>query len=83
VRVFLHCERPLPGLADQVREILPNAVEVRLEYAREAADERPVDVAALAPRELLQRYHRDRHGAEAEAELLDLFDRLLDEVTAT
>jgi exonuclease SbcD len=83
VRVFLACERPLPGLADQVREILPNAVEVRLEYARDEADGRRVDAAALAPRELLQRYHQDRYGAAAETELLDLFDRLLDEVTTT
>ena len=83
VRVFLACERPLPGLADQVREVLPNAIEVRLEYARDEPDGRRADLAALAPRELLQRYHRDRYGADAEAELLDLFDRLLDEVTAT
>jgi hypothetical protein len=66
-----------------VREILPNAVEVRLEYARDEADGRRVDAAALAPRELLQRYHQDRYGAAAETELLDLFDRLLDEVTTT
>ncbi len=66
-----------------MREVLPNAIEVRLEYARDEPDGRRADLAALAPRELLQRYHRDRYGADAEAELLDLFDRLLDEVTAT
>jgi DNA repair protein SbcD/Mre11 len=81
LRVFLACQRPVPGLADEVREILPNALEVRLEYDREEGDGRHVDVRALTPRELFERYHRDRHGAEAEAELLDLFDRLLDEAT--
>ncbi len=82
VRVFLVCERPVPGLADQVRELLPNALEVRLEYEREEDDGGRVDVKALTPRELFQRYHRDRYGAEAETRLLDLFDRLLDEATA-
>jgi exonuclease SbcD len=82
VRVFLTCERPLPGLADQVREILPNALEVRLEYERDEADGGRVDVKALTPRELFQRYHRDRYGADPDAQLLDLFDRLLDEATA-
>ncbi len=83
LRVFLLCERPQPGLGDQVREILPNALEVRLEYEREEADGRPVDLKVLTPRELFERYFRDRHAAEADEGLLDLFDQLLDEVTAT
>ena len=40
-----------------------------------------MDVKALTPRELFQRYHRDRYGADPDAQL-DLFDRLLDEATA-
>jgi exonuclease SbcD len=83
LRVFLRCERPQPGLGDQVRELLPNALEVRLEYERDESDGRRVDVATLTPRELFQRYYLERHAASADKELLDLFDRLLDEVTTT
>lgn len=83
LRVFLRCDRPQPGLGDQVREILPNALEVRLEYERQEADARKIDVKQLTPRELFERYYQGRHAAEAESELLDLFDRLLDEVTTS
>jgi len=38
LKVELVCERPQPGLADEVRRILPNALEVRLDYPREDAD---------------------------------------------
>jgi DNA repair protein SbcD/Mre11 len=83
LRVFLLCERPRPGLGDQVREILPNALEVRLEYEREDADGRKIDVKQLTPRQLFERYYLERHAAEADPELLQLFDRLLDEVTTS
>jgi exonuclease SbcD len=83
LRVFLVCDRPQPGLGDQVRELLPNTLEVRLEYERQEADGPRIDVKQLTPRELFERYYRDRHAAEAENELLDLFDRILDEVTTS
>ena len=81
LRVYLVCERPQPGLGDQVREILPNALEVRLEYERKDGDGRRSDLKQLTPRQLFERYYGERYGAEAQGELLNLFDRLLDEVT--
>jgi exonuclease SbcD len=83
LRVFLVCDRPQPGLGDQVREILPNALEVQLEYERQGADAHSHDLKQLTPRELFELYYRDRHGADAEPELLTLFDQLLDEVTTS
>lgn len=81
LRVFLVCERPRAGLGDQVRELLPNALEVRLEYERDESEAERVDMKTLTPRELFARYYLGHHAADAEKELLDLFDRLLDEVT--
>jgi exonuclease SbcD len=83
LRVFVICDRPQPGLGDQVREILPNALEVRLEYEKQGATTRSVDLKQLTPRELFERYYSERHGAEAEAELITLFDKLLDEVSTS
>lgn len=83
LRVFLSCERPQPGLGDQVRELLPNTIEVRLDYEREESRARGPDIAQLTPRQLFERYYRERHSAEADVELLDLFDHLLDEVTSS
>jgi exonuclease SbcD len=83
LRVYLVCDRPQPGLGDQVREILPNALEVRLEYERTDGDGRKSDLKQLTPRQLFERYYGERHGAQAERELLELFDRLLDDATTT
>jgi exonuclease SbcD len=82
-RVFLVCEGPQPGLGDQVREILPNALEVRLEYEREEPNADREGIKHLTPRELFERYYRARHAADPEEELLDLFVRVLDEVTTS
>ena len=83
LRVFLVCERPQPGLGDQVREILPNALEVRLDYERQEPESRKLDRKQLSPHELFERYYRERHEAAADRELLELFDRVLDEVTTS
>lgn len=83
LRVFLVCERPQPGLGDQVREILPNALEVRLEYERQDGDGRPPDLKQLTPRQLFERYYGERYQAEPDRELLNLFERLLDEVSVS
>lgn len=83
LRVFLVCERPQPGLGDQVREILPNALEVHLDYERQEPESRKLDRKQLSPRELFERYYRERHEATADKELLELFDRVLDEVTTS
>jgi len=78
LRVRLRCGGPAPGLAEQVREVLPHALEVGLEYPR---DETQPDreVRGLTPREQFAEYHRRRVGGEVEPETLDLFDALLEE----
>ena len=73
------CERPQPGLADEVRRILPNALEVRLDYPREDAEKRAGELRRLSPRELFARYYRERHGAELDPEVAKLFDELHEE----
>ncbi len=81
-RVIVEVERPEPGLAARVREAIPTAVDVRLEYEHERALPEP-ELARLAPRELFVRYYRAQHGAEPAEELAALFDELLDQVAGT
>lgn len=81
LRVFLECEGPQAGLADQVREILPNALEVRLEYPKEDAAARSAELRRLKPREIFTRYYKDRYGADPEKDLVKLFDDLLEEAS--
>ena len=79
VRVALDVERPEPGLAQRVRDAIPFAVDVRLEYERDREDESPSAIAPLSPQELFVRYYRQQHGAGPAPELLALFTELLEE----
>jgi exonuclease SbcD len=81
VRVILRCEGPAPGLAELVREIIPRALDVRLEYEREEARREPGDTRRLEPRDLFAQYYRSRYGAEAGETLMKLFNELFEEVT--
>jgi exonuclease SbcD len=83
LRVVLVCDGPQPGLGDIVRELLPNALQVTLDYPHEEVKHHVLDLRELTPRELFTRFYDERHSAEPEKELLDLLDELLDEVTAT
>jgi len=80
LRVELVCDGPQPGLADEVREILPGALEVRLDYPRQDAERRAGELRRLSPRQLFSRYHRERYGADADDAVMTLFDELLEEV---
>ena len=82
VRVFVR-EPQRAGLADEVRALLPNAVDVRMvadpttARAEVVAAERK---AAMAPRELFAAY-LDVAGHARDERLLALFDELLDAET--
>jgi hypothetical protein len=82
LRVTLRCDGPRPGLADEVRERLPNALEVKLEFPRIAA-ETPITLRGLSPREQFASYYAGRHGAPASDEMLVLFDELIEEAAAS
>jgi len=79
VRVVLRCDGPAPGLADLVREIVPRALDVRLEYEREEHAREPGDTQRLEPRELFSQYYRHRYGSEIGEPLMRLFDELFEE----
>jgi exonuclease SbcD len=74
-------EPPSPGLADKVREILENAVDVAVVH-RQRDEEKPDPAPRLgrSPQELFAEYLRERD--EDEPRLRALFDELLDEVHA-
>ena len=81
LRVTLRCDRPQTGLAEQVRAVCPNAVQVLLDYPREELGVRPDDLHRLSSRELYARFVQEREGVDAEPSRLDLFDEVLLEAT--
>ncbi|MDA0160595.1 exonuclease SbcCD subunit D [Solirubrobacter ginsenosidimutans] len=80
LKVELVCDGPAPGLADRVRDLLPNALEVRLDYEREDAERRAGELRRLSAHDLFARYFRETHGADADQAVMKLFDELLEEV---
>jgi exonuclease SbcD len=79
LRVAVRVEGPVPGLAEQVKEMLPEAVEVTLDYARKPAAPDPGRTRSMAPAELFGEFYRRRNGAEASDDLRKLFDAVYEE----
>jgi exonuclease SbcD len=79
LRVTVKAESPVPGIADQVRELLPNAVDVQLDYARQPAGGEPARLQQLKPAELFASFYRHRNGAEPGAALVGLFEAVYEE----
>ncbi len=81
LRVFVSTDGPVPGMAERVRDALPNAVDVSLRYERRDVPETGPPLASLQPRDRFDSYYRQAHGVEAVPEDLGrAFDEVLDEL---
>ncbi len=77
LRVTVLVPEPSPGIEDRVRSILPDAVEVRQEWPRQAdGPQAPGSQKPRAPDELFADYHQRAHGAPPSAAMTDLFAEL-------
>jgi exonuclease SbcD len=76
LRVQVDAPGPVPGLAEEVRKLLPNAVHVLLSRPEEevAAPERLLE--GRDPSELYAAYYQKKHAATPAPELLNLFREL-------
>ena len=81
LRVNLQVDTPSPGLADRVREALPNALDVRLVLPEREGAEASATLKGLDPREQFVAYYKAEHSAEPADELLQAFDRVFEEVS--
>jgi len=82
LRVRLKTVVPVPGLADQVKELLPNALDVSVDHPRDAAEiqrEREDPRTRLEPGELFVKYYERKNGASPSPELRKLFRALYEE----
>jgi exonuclease SbcD len=83
LRVTVKAEGPAPGLADQVRERLPNALEVNVDYPRReaAAEARPKN-RSLEPAQLFAQFYEARNGQAPAEDLQKLFQAVYEEAQA-
>lgn len=80
LRVRVHLDGPVPALARQVREILPNALEVVPLYPERERKESAERLRNLSPEQMLASYHQAAYGSPIPAPVLDLFRSLQEEV---
>jgi exonuclease SbcD len=88
LRVMVDVPAPMPGLAAMVKDLLPDALDIRQQHPAQAgspakpsgaaAASQPsgADVSSLAPTELLRSYYRETRKAELPEEMAQLFGRL-------
>ena len=81
LRVRVKAEAPTPGLADRVKELLPNALDVTVDHPRDAGaqPERGNGRGKLAPAQLFAAYYEHRNQAPPPLELQKLFDAIHEE----
>ncbi|MDQ4095421.1 MAG: exonuclease SbcCD subunit D [Actinomycetota bacterium] len=82
LRVNLSVDTPTPGLADRVRDALPNALDIRLVLPEQDDDAEQKTLRGLDPREQFVAYYKAEHAADPAGELLDAFDRVHEEVAS-
>jgi exonuclease SbcD len=83
LRVRVKAEAPTPGLAERIKELLPNALEVTVDHPRNggrAQDERDKGRVKLAPAQLFAAYYEYRHQTPPPQELQQLFDQVHEDV---
>lgn len=77
LRVFVTTDGPVPGIADRVRDELPNALDVHLVYERTESQGTGEPLSSLHPRDQFVASYRKQHQAEPASELLAAFDEVL------
>ena len=79
LRVFVQTDGPVPGIADRVREALPNALDVHIEYERpELAGQEVQAVSSLHPRDQFVAYFETEHGTAPGESIMEAFDETLE-----
>jgi exonuclease SbcD len=80
LRVNLAVEHATPGLADQVRAALPNALDIRLTLPEREDEVERRSLRGLDPREQFVSYYEHAHRSDPPEEILVAFDRVYEDV---
>jgi DNA repair protein SbcD/Mre11 len=84
LRVRVKADGPTPGLAERVKELLPNALDVTVDHPRDPAQLKTnggEGRVKLAPSRLFAAYYEHRHNTPPSKELQQLFDQVHEEAT--
>jgi len=79
LRVTVITDGPVPGLADRIRALLPNALYIRTKSTATPDASTSGPRAQLKPQELFQAFYSRQHGSQPHPELLTAFNELYEE----
>ncbi len=83
LKLVVRLERPRPGLKERLQQHLPDLLIVEQQLPGEADEAlEPIDLRALSLVDAYRDYLTEQRGAEGAEELVKLFERLHDEVSA-
>ena len=79
LRVFVQTDGPVPGIAERLRDALPNAVDVSLRYERAEQPDGGLPLSSLRPRDQFLSYCRREHALEeVPVDLMRSFDEVFE-----
>ena len=78
LHVTIQLDRPIPGIADRIKEILPNALHIKIDVPRPEGAE-VSGVAGTDPNELFLAFYRHRYQTDPPGEVAALFSTLYEE----
>jgi len=81
LRITVRVDAPTPGIADHVRDILPNALDVQLDYERQQPTEESTRLGRLDAAELFAEFYQDCQGAKPADALIALFRSVYEEAS--
>lgn len=78
LRVTIKLDTPTPGIADRIREVLPNALHINIDVPRAEGIE-SVHITGADPNTLFAAFYRRRYETEPPQEVASLFTKLYEE----
>jgi DNA repair protein SbcD/Mre11 len=81
LRVRVRVNAPAPGIADRVRELLPNALDVQLDYERQEPIGEATRLGRVDAAELFAEFYEHHNGAKPSEELVRLFRSVYEEAS--
>ena len=80
LRVTVKTDLRIPGIADQIRELFPNALHIMQEYPH--VSESPAEpIGNRLPAEIFSDFYQHARGSAPTAELISAFEMLYSEAT--
>jgi DNA repair protein SbcD/Mre11 len=81
LRVTVKASHPVPGLGERIRNMLPNAIDIKSEYPQTEVSQPTSASQNATPDQRFADFYRVEEGVDAPEDLMQLFQELYDEAS--